>query len=368
MSAAPPAEPAVPLPRPALSRIGGPMAPIPELSVPGVHRLCSNENPFGLSPAAIAAATAALARGGDYPEGEGADLLEAIAAHFGVAASRIRIGPGSDTLVLNTVLAFAGPGDEVVFSARGYARYARNALIAGATPVAVEDEFRADPQALLDAVTPRTRLVMLANPDNPSGAMLPLATVEALHRRLPGHVLLVLDCAYGEYVRDPAYGDGGLALSRMADNVVVSRTFSKLFGMAGMRLGWITGSPAVLDAVAKVGPTFPVSVPALAAGRAALADTAHQARSRTHNDHWLPWLSGALGQDGRLRVRPSQSNFLLVDFPSPASAQACTARLAAAGLLVRRFGPGAHAHQMRISIGDGAALTRAAEMIVAFPK
>ena len=341
------------------------MAPIPELSLPGVHRLCSNENPFGLSPTAIAAATAALGRAGDYPEGEGAELLDAIAAHYGVAPAGIRIGPGSDTLVLNTVLAFAGPGDEVVFSARGYARYARNALIAGATPVAApDDDFCADPQALLDTVTPRTRLVMLANPDNPSGAMVPQATVEALHRRLPGHVVLVLDCAYGDYVRDPAYGDGGLALSAAADNVVVSRTFSKLFGMAGLRLGWITGSPALLDAVAKVGPTFPASVPALAAGRAALADTAHQARSRAHNDHWLPWLSDALAQDGRLRVRPSQANFVLVDFPSPAAAQACTAHLAAAGILVRRFGLGAHAHQMRISIGDGTALSRAAEMIL----
>ena len=147
--------------------------------------------------------------------------------------------------MLNTVLAFAGPGDEVVFSARGYARYARNALIAGATPVPVPDrDFCADPQALLAAVTPRTRLVMLANPDNPSGAMLGLAAVAALHRGLPADVLLLLDCAYGDYVRDPGYGDGGLALAGQARNVLVSRTFSKLFGMAGLRLGWLHGDPA----------------------------------------------------------------------------------------------------------------------------
>jgi histidinol-phosphate aminotransferase len=355
------------MPRPALAGIGGPMAAIPELAIPGAARLCSNESPLGMSPAAIAAATAAMARGHEYPEGEGGDLIAAIAAHFGVGADRVRIGPGSDTLVLNTVIAFAGPGDEVIFSARGYARYARNALIAGATPVAVPDgDFRADPDALIAAVTPRTRLVMLANPDNPSGAMLTLDEIAGLHARLPGNILLVLDCAYGEYVRDPAYGDGGLALSGSADNVLVSRTFSKLFGMAGLRLGWLTGSPDILDDVAKVGPTFPVSQPALAAGRAALADLAHQQAARAHNDEWLPWLASALGASNRLHLYPSQSNFQLIDFPTPELVRDCTALLASHGLLVRRFGAGAHARQMRISIGSGQALTRAAELILLF--
>jgi histidinol-phosphate aminotransferase len=356
-----------PRPRPELARIGGPMAAIPELSIPGVQRLCSNESPLGPSPRAIAAASAALARGHEYPEGEGADLVEAMSAHFGVRGDRIRLGSGSDILVLNTVLAFAGPGDEVVFSARGYARYARNALIAGATPVPVADlDFRADPDAMLAAVTPRTRMVMLANPDNPSGAMLTLQEVEALHRGLPDDVLLLLDCAYADYVRDDAYGDGGLDLSARAENVLVSRTFSKLFGMAGIRLGWLTGSPAILDAVTKVGPTFPVSLPALAAGRAALADTAHQQAARAHNDRWLPWLAATLGKSNRLHLYPSQSNFQLIDFPDPEAAQRCTAHLAANGILVRRFGPGAHARQMRISIGSGPALTLAAGLITTF--
>ncbi len=358
-----------PLPRPALARIGGPMAPIAALSHPGVHRLCSNENPLGPSPAAIVAAIAALRRAHEYPEGEGGDLCAAIGARYGVAADHVRLGPGSDLLLLNAVLAFAGPEDEVVFSARGYARYARNALIAGATPVAAPDcDFRADPDAILDAITPRTRLVMLANPDNPSGAMLTLETIMALHARLPADVLLVLDGAYADYVRDPAYGDGGLALSAAAPNVLVSRTFSKLFGLAGMRLGWITGASGVLDAVAKVGPTFPVSIPAIAAGRAALGDDAHQQAARAHNDRWLPWLADALTADPRLRLYPSQSNFQLIDFPSPELAQACTAQLANQGILVRNFLDGAHARQMRISIGDGAALTRAADLVLSFLK
>lgn len=343
------------------------MAAIPELARPGVHRLCSNESPLGPSPAAVTAATTALARSHQYPEGEGGALIDAIAAHFGVRAARIRLGPGSDTLVLNAVLAFAGSGDEVVFTARGYARYARNALIAGATPVPVADhDFRADLDAMLAAVTPRTRLVMIANPDNPSGAMLSMAEIEAFHAALPGHVLLVLDCAYAEYVRDAGYGDGGLSLSRRADNVLVSRTFSKLFGLAGLRLGWLAGPPAALNAIAKVGPTFPVNVAAVAAGGAALADTAHQRAARAHNDEWLPWLAAALARNQVLRLYPSQSNFQLIDFPDAATAAACTAHLAASGVLVRRFGPGAHARQMRISIGAPTALRLAAGRIAEF--
>ena len=357
----------VPTPRPAIAGIGTPMGAIPELTRPGVQRLCSNESPLGPSKMAIAAATASLARAHEYPEGEGGDLIDAIAAHFNVRPDRVRLGSGSDTLMMYATTAFTGPGDEVVFSARGYSRYARNALIAGATPVAAPDQdFRADPDAILAAVTPRTRMVMLANPDNPSGAMLSLADIESLHARLPGNVLLVIDGAYAEYVRDPAYGDGGLALSGRAENVLVSRTFSKLFGMAGLRLGWLTGSRAVLDAIGKVGPTFPVTQPALAAGRAALADTTHQQAARAHNDRYLPWLAETLGRSNRLHLYPSQSNFQLIDFPTREMVRDCTARLAAEGILVRHFGPGAHERQMRISIGAAPALERAAALITTF--
>lgn len=356
-----------PQPRPALARIGGPMAAVPELLLPGMRRLCSNESPLGLSDKAIAAACTAAARGHEYPEGEGGDLVAALAGRFGVPASHIILGPGSDTLMLNAVLAFAGPGDEVVFSARGYARYARNAAIAGATPMPVADvDFRADPKALLAAVGPCTRVMMLANPDNPSGAMLGLDDLLTLHARLPGNVLLVLDCAYAEYVRDPAYGDGGLQLAMTTGNVLVSRTFSKLFGMAGMRLGWLIGDPALLQPITNVGPTFPVGRPALAAGLAALTDDVHQRAARAHNDTWLPWLAGTLARSNVLQVHPSQSNFLLIDFPTSEMVRDCTARLAAEHILVRRFGAGAHARQMRISIGDAAALQQTAAIITDF--
>lgn len=356
-----------PVPRAAIAAISSSMGAIPELLRQGAQRLCSNESPLGPSKLAIAAAAASLARAHEYPEGEGGDLIAAIAAHFGVRPDRIWLGSGSDTLMMYATTAFTGPGDEVVFSARGYGRYARNAAIAGATPVAVADrEFRADLDAILAAVTPRTRLVMLANPDNPSGAMLPLADIAALHARLPGNVLLIVDGAYADYVRDPAYGDGGLALSGRAENVLVSRTFSKLYGMAGLRLGWLTGSRAVLEAVGKVGPTFPVTVPALAAARAALADTAHQRAARAHNDQWLPWLATTLGRSNRLHLYPSQANFQLIDFPTREMVLDCTARLAEAGILVRHFGPGTHERQMRISIGNAEALQRAAVLITAF--
>jgi histidinol-phosphate aminotransferase len=356
-----------PTPRSAIAGIGTPMGAIPELLRQGMQRLCSNESPLGASKMAIAAATAALARSHEYPEGEGGDLIAALAAHFDVRPDRIRLGSGSDTLMMYATTAFTGPGDEVVFSARGYSRYARNALIAGATPVPAPDrDFRADPDAILAAVTPRTRLVMLANPDNPSGAMLSLAEIESLHARLPGNVLLVVDGAYADYVRDPAYSDGGLALSDRTENVMVSRTFSKLFGMAGLRLGWLTGNRVVLDAVGKVGPTFPVTRPTLAAGRAALADTAHQRAARAHNDRYLPWLAETLGRSNQLRLYPSQSNFQLIDFPTREMVRDCTAHLAANGILVRHFGPGAHERQMRISIGSGPALERAASLITGF--
>ena len=356
-----------PLPRPALASIGGPMAAIPELSMQGAHRLCSNESSLGPSPAAIAAAAAAAVRGHEYPEGEGGSLIDAIARDVRVPSAHVRIGPGSDTLVLNAVLAFAGPGDEVVFHASGYARYARNAAIAGATPIPVPGiDVRADLDAMLAAITPRTRLVLLANPDNPSGAMHPMRDIAAFHARLPGHVLLVLDCAYAEYVRDPAYEDGGLALATAAENVLVSRTFSKLFGLAGLRLGWLCGPPPILDAIAKVGPTFPVGRPALAAGQAALADTSHREAARAHNDRFQPWLAEALGARQDLHLYPSQSNFQLIEFPSSDSVASCTAHLASHGLLVRRFGPGAHARQMRISIGHGPALEHAVELIKTF--
>jgi histidinol-phosphate aminotransferase len=351
-----------PLPRRGVAAIGGHME-VPEgLGRPGTIRLCSNENPLGPSPLAIAAATAALARSNEYPEAEGGELVRAIGRHYGVDPARVRIGGGSDTLLLGLVLAFAGPGDEVMFPANGYARNGRYAAIAGATPVPVADrgDFRADLGAMASAVSPRTRIVIIANPDNPSGAMLTLAELRQFHAALPERVLLVLDGAYADYVRDAAYGDGGLALAASAGNVVVSRTFSKIFA-----LGWMTGPPALLAAAGKAGATFPVTVPTLAAGLAAIGDTAHIAAARRHNDTWLPWLAERLSRHSELTVYPSQANFQLVRFPDipGGTAADCTAMLARRGLLVRRVTNRAYSNHLRISIGPADGVAACADLI-----
>lgn len=356
-----------PLPRSSIAAIGGHME-IPEgLGRPSTTRLCSNENPLGPSPLAISAATAALARSNEYPEAEDGELMQAIARYYGVNSARVRIGGGSDTLLLGLVLAFAGPGDEVVFPANGYGRNGRYAAIAGATPVAVADrgDFRADLAAMANAVSPGTRIVIIANPDNPSGAMLTAAELAQFHAALPERVLLVLDGAYADYVRDAAYGDGGLALAASAGNVVVSRTFSKIFALAGMRFGWMTGPAALLAAAGKAGATFPVTVPTLAAGLAAIGDSAHIAAARRHNDTWLPWLAGRLSRHPELTVYPSQANFQLVRFPDIVghTAADCTSMLGGHGLLVRQVTNPAYGNHLRISIGPAEGVTACADLI-----
>lgn len=265
------------------------------------------------------------------------------------------------------MLAFAGPGDEVVFPANGYGRNSRYAAIAGATPVPVADrgDFRADLSAMAAVVGPRTRIVIIANPDNPSGAMLTAAELAEFHAALPDRVLLVLDGAYADYVRDFAYGDGGLTLAASADNVVVSHTFSKIFALAGMRLGWMTGPPALLAAAGKAGATFPITVPTLAAGLAAIGDTAHVAAARRHNDTWLPWLAERLSRHPELMVYPSQANFQLVGFPdiTGCTAADCASLLARRGLLVRRVTNPAYSNHLRISIGPAEGVAACAELI-----
>ena len=341
-----------PTPRPAIASIGTPMGAIPELLRPGVQRLCSNESPLGPSLMAIAAATASLGRAHEYPEGEGGDLVAAIADHFAVRADRIRLGSGSDTLMLYATMAFAGPGDEVVFSARGYSRYARNALIAGATPVPVPDrDFGADADALLDAITPRTRMVMLANPDNPSGAMLPLADIETLHARLPGNVLLIVDGAYADYCAIPPTATAGWRC-RIGPITFSSaapfRNYSVWLAAAGLadrRSGGAgRGGQGRSDLPCDGG----------CARRRPRRAGRHGAPGggRAHNDRWLPWLAETLGRSNQLRLYPSQSNFQLIEFPTREMVRACTAHLAANDILVRHFGPGAHERQMRISIGN----------------
>ena len=305
-----------PLPRPGVLEIE---AYVPGKSgAPGVakvHKLSSNETPLGPSPRAIEAVRRAAGELESYPDGTAAALREAIAAKHGLDPARIVCGAGSDELLSLLTQAYVGPGDEGVFTTHGFLVYKIAILAAGGTPVvAAEKDLTADVDAILAKVTPNTRLVFLANPNNPTGTYLPLEEVRRLHAGLPPTVLLVIDAAYAEYVRRNDYA-AGLELAASAENVVMTRTFSKIYGLASLRLGWMTGPAHVIDAVNRIRGPFNVNGPAIAAGIAALADEAHAAAAVAHNERWLPWLTREIAALG-LTVTPSVGNFILIHFPS----------------------------------------------------
>jgi histidinol-phosphate aminotransferase len=267
-----------------------------------------------------------------------------------IAADRIVCGAGSDELISLLIQAYAGPGDEVLHSAHGFLMYRISALAAGATPIAApETALTTSVDALLERVTPRTRLVFLANPNNPTGTYLPAAEIERLHAGLPGHVLLVLDAAYTEYVDRPDYTDG-VALARDAGNVVVLRTFSKIMGLAALRLGWALAPAAVVDVLNRVRGPFNVSAPAQAAGVAAVGDEAHLTTAKAHNDRWRPWLEReirALGYD----VPAGVANFVLVLCADAPAARAMLSRLEAGGVLARGMAAYGLPDAVRLSVG-----------------
>lgn len=340
-------------------------------SVAGVTtaaKLSSNENPLGSSPRARRAAADALDSMHLYPEAGSAALRAAIGAFFDLDPERVFCGAGSDQVLSLLTLAYSGSGDEVVFSANGYGRFQLYARAAGATPVPISDrDFHVAVDAMLSRVGARTKIVFLANPDNPTSLYLPAAEVRRLHAALPPHVLLVVDGAYADYVTAEPY-DGGRALVDAADNVVMARTFSKVFGLAAMRLGWVYGPAHVIETLARVEPSFPLTAPALAAGVAALGDRDHVRRSVAHNTEWRRRFGDRLAQLG-LAVYPSETNFILVRFPPDApelSAEAANAYLLARGLLPRRFVAPVFADCLRISIGTAAELTAMGDALAEF--
>lgn len=318
-----------------------------------VHKLSSNETPLGPSPHAIAAAQASLASLALYPEGSAAALREAIAAKYGLDPARIVCGAGSDELLTLLANAFIGSGDEGLYSEHGFLVYKIAILAAGGVPVvAPERDLTADVDALLARVTPRTKIVFLANPNNPTGTYLPFEAVKRLHAGLPPHVVLVLDAAYAEYVRRNDYASG-LELVANADNVVMTRTFSKIYGLAGLRLGWLVGPAHIVDALNRIRGPFNVNAPALAAGIAAIADEGHVASAIAHNETWLPRLTRELEALG-LTVTPSVGNFVLIHFPQQAgrTAREADAFLAARGLVLRRVDAYGFPDALRLTIGD----------------
>jgi histidinol-phosphate aminotransferase len=321
-------------------------------AAPGVakiFKLSSNETPLGASPMAMEAYRSLADHLEAYPDGAATKLREAIGARYGLSADRIVCGAGSDEILSMLTYAYVGPGDEGIFTQHGFLVYRIAILAAGGTPVvAPETALTANVDAILACVTPRTKIVFLANPNNPTGTYLPFEEVKRLAVSLPAHVLLVLDAAYAEYVTRNDYSSG-LELAGSMDNVVMTRTFSKIYGLANMRLGWCYGPAHVIDALNRIRGPFNVSGPALAAGIAAIADGAHIEKAVAHNDTWLNWLIEqvrALGFD----VTPSVGNFLLINF-APGLAQKVDAFLTSRGLIVRAVKAYGLPDSLRVSVG-----------------
>ncbi len=319
-------------------------------------KLSSNETPLGASPKAIAAFKAVADKLELYPDGSATKLREAIGAKFGLDPARLICGSGSDELLSLVTSAYIGPGDEGIYSEHGFLVYPIAIKAAGGVPVPVrEKNLTADVDSMLAAVTPRTRIVYLANPNNPTGTYLPFDEVKRLQGGLPPHVLLVLDAAYAEYVRRNDYASG-LELVATCDNVVMTRTFSKIYGLANLRLGWMYGPPHVVDALNRVRGPFNVNGAALDAGAAAIADDVHVGKAIEHNERWLPWMAAKLAGLG-LEVTPSVGNFLLVHFPATAgrTAPEADAFLTSRGLILRRMDAYGLSGALRLTIGDEAA-------------
>ncbi|MCA3269329.1 MAG: histidinol-phosphate transaminase [Thalassospira sp.] len=275
-------------------------------------RLTSNEGALGASPKALAAYAAGVSTLHLYPQASCLKLREAIAARYALDAGKIVCGNGSDDLILLLARAYAGIGDEVVVSKHGFSMYKIAAHSVGATVItAPETDYTTDMAALLAAVTPQTRLVFIANPNNPTGTYLNKAQVERLLAALPPGVLLVLDGAYSEFA-DAADYDDGLRLVEKYNNIIILRTFSKVHALAGLRLGWGYAAPGIIEALNKMRAPFNVSAPAQAAGIAAMEDAAHLAASVAHNTHWRALLTERLTALG-YPVLPSQANFLLFE-------------------------------------------------------
>jgi histidinol-phosphate aminotransferase len=315
-------------------------------------KLSANENPLGTSAAAVAARetvpSAAL-----YPDPDSVALRGALGALHGIDPARIVMGTGSDELLHLAAQAYAGVGDEVLFVRYGFSVYPIAAQRCGATPVVAPDrDYGTDVDALLAAVTPATRVVFLANPNNPTGSYISRDELARLHAGLPAQVLLVIDQAYAEYVA-PEDADGALELAASAQNVLVTRTFSKIYGLAGERIGWATGAPDLVDMLNRIRGPFNVSLTGQAMGLAAVEDQTFVAASAAHNraerTRFVAALE-ALGNHG-LRPLPSEANFVLIEFAGALSAEAAYLGLMEAGFITRWL-PGQGLPQcLRITIG-----------------
>ena len=316
-------------------------------------KLSANENPLGTSPAARAALEVESRSLDRYPDPGARILREAVAAKYGLDPARVIYGTGSDDILHLAAGAFAGQGDEVIFVRYGFAVYEIAARRVGATPVVAPDkDYATDIDAVLACVTERTRIVFIANPNNPTGTFAPRAEIARLHAALPPGVLLVLDQAYAEYLT-PEEEDAGLALAMTAPNVLVTRTFSKIYGLAAERIGCGYASAAIIEALHRIRLPFNVTTAGQRAAVAALADDGFVDAARAHNAKWRAWLAGevaALGNKG-LRAVPSHANFLLVLFEGDVSAEQAYKGLMERGYIVRWLPGQGLPHGLRMTIG-----------------
>lgn len=351
-------------------------APAPKPYILGIHayvpgkattsdgralvKLSANENPLGTSAAALAALKAERGEAASYPDPDSKALRAAIADLHGLDPARIVCGTGSDELLNLAAQAFAGDGDEVLFSRHSFAVYDIAARRCGATPIEARDtDYTADVDAILAAVTERTRVVFLANPNNPTGTWIAPAEVVRLHAGLPSYVLLVLDEAYGEYV-EPEYQRIGFELAAAHDNVLVTRTFSKIYGLAAERIGWATGAPPLIDVLNRIRGPFNVTSSGQKAALAAVSDQKFVTSSRDHNSAERARFVAAieaLGNHGLVAV-PSQANFVLVRFEGRVTAETALHAIGEAGFAVRHLPSQGLPDALRITIGKPADMDR----------
>ncbi len=336
-------------------------------------KLASNEGPFGPSPKTVAALREVAEDYHRYPDGDSREVREIIAARHNLTFEQVICGCGSDELISLLCRSYAGPGDEILYSAHGFAMYPIYGLTVGADLAAApETEITVDVDNMLAAVTEKTRLVFIANPNNPTGTYLPETELRRLHAGLRDDILLVVDCAYEEYIDEPDYVNG-LDMVREYENVVALRTFSKIYGMGGIRLGWGYFPPEVANIINRMRSPFNVSYPAQVAGAMALHDTDFIDMSRAHNKKWLAWTRDQIRSLG-LTVPDSYANFVIVRFP-PADpsdhtrnmdATAADSFLKSRGVIVRRLAGYGLPDALRISIGLEDEMRQVVDALAAF--
>lgn len=358
---------ATPRPRPGImdihAYVGG------ESKVAGANRtikLSSNEGAFGPTPGAMEAFIETAKEIHRYPDGGATELRRAIGARFGLNPERIVCGAGSDEILSMLALSYGGAGTEIIMSAHGFSMYEISGQYAGSKVLKAPERanLTADVDAMLALVSPATRIVFLANPNNPTGTLLPNSEVERLRAGLPPEVLLVLDAAYAEYVEDPAY-EAGVKLVDAGTNTVMARTFSKVFGLGGMRVGWAYAPENVLAVLNRVRSPFNVGIASQAAAVAALAEKGWVEKSVAHNAEWRAWLGAKLTDVG-IKVWPSVCNFFLADFGTADRARAADAHLRNRGIIVRAMGGYGLPQTLRITVGTGDECAAVAEALAEF--